>query len=54
VRFVSVVVPDWLIATTSVSLMSVRRPNPESSVASIASTRSSVSPVIPRSAATKL
>ena len=37
-RFVSVVVPDWLIATTSVSLMSARKPNPESSVAGVAST----------------
>ena len=27
-RFVSVVVPDWLIATTSVSRMSARSPKP--------------------------
>ena len=33
-RFVSVVVPDWLMATTSVSLMSGRSPKPDSSVAS--------------------
>ena len=33
VRFVSVVVPLWLMATTSVSCMSSRRPKPESSVA---------------------
>ena len=40
VRLVSVVVPDWLMATTRVSLMSGRRPKPESSVAGRASTRS--------------
>ena len=39
-RLVSVVVPDWLMATTSVSLMSDRNPKPESSVAGSASTRS--------------
>ena len=32
-RLVSVVVPDWLMAITSVSVMSDRSPNPESSVA---------------------
>ena len=37
-RFVSVVVPLWLIATTSVSDMSAASPKPESSVASTAST----------------
>ena len=37
--FVSVVVPLWLIATTSVSDMSSTSPKPESSVASIGSTR---------------
>ena len=36
-RLVSVVVPLWLMATTSVSLMSSSRPKPESSVAAIAS-----------------
>ncbi len=41
VRFVSVVVPDWLMATMSVSLMSGRMPNPDSSVAGVASTRRS-------------
>ena len=42
VRFVSVVVPLWLIATTSVSDMSPRSPKPESSVAGSASTRNGV------------
>ena len=37
-RFVSVVVPLWLTATASVSLMSSWSPNPDSSVAVIAST----------------
>ena len=37
-RLVSVVVPLWLIATTSVSLMSVASRKPDSSVASTAST----------------
>ena len=37
-RFVSVVVPDCEIATTSVSRMSAASPKPESSVAAIAST----------------
>ena len=36
-RLVSVVVPLWLMATTSVSLMSSSSPKPESSVAAIAS-----------------
>ncbi len=36
-RLVSVVVPDWLIATTSVSAMSDRSPKPDSSVAGSAS-----------------
>ena len=36
VRLVSVVVPDWLMATTSVSLMSSRSPKPDSSVAGTA------------------
>ena len=40
VRLVSVVVPDWLMATTRVSDMSVRMPKPESSVAACASTTS--------------
>ena len=39
-RFVSVVVPDWLTAIASVSVMSRRIPNPDSSVAVIASTSS--------------
>ena len=39
-RLVSVVVPDWLTAMASVSLMSSRRPKPDSSVAVIASTSS--------------
>jgi hypothetical protein len=38
VRLVSVVVPDWLTATTRVSLMSSARPKPDSSVARVAST----------------
>ena len=38
VRFVSVVVPDWLMATTRVSDMSGTRPKPESSVAGRSST----------------
>ena len=38
VRLVSVVVPDWLMATTSVSDMSAVRPKPESSVAGRSST----------------
>ena len=42
-RLVSVVVPDWLIATANVSDMSARRRNPDSSVAGSASTRTSVS-----------
>ena len=37
-RFVSVVVPDCEIATTSVSLMSAASPKPDSSVAVNAST----------------
>ena len=40
-RLVSVVVPHWLMATTSVSLMSGRMPKPDSSVAGVASTRRS-------------
>ncbi len=36
-RLVSVVVPDWLIATIRVSDMSRRRPEPDSSVAVLAS-----------------
>ena len=39
-RFVSVVVPDWLTAIASVSLMSRRMPKPDSSVAVTASTSS--------------
>ena len=39
-RFVSVVVPLWLTATTNVSLMSRRMPKPLSSVAVIGSTSS--------------
>ncbi len=39
VRLVSVVVPDWLTATTSVSDRSAARSKPDSSVASIARTR---------------
>ena len=39
VRLVSVVVPDWLMATTSVSTMSGRNAKPESSVAGIDVTR---------------
>ena len=39
-RFVSVVVPLWLTATASVSVMSRRSPNPDSSVAVTASTSS--------------
>ena len=38
VRLVSVVVPDWLMATTSVSVMSAERWNPDSSVAVMART----------------
>ncbi len=45
VRLVSVVVPDWLMATTSVSAIDDRRPKPDSSVAGRASTRRSVSVV---------
>ena len=41
VRLVSVVVPDWLMATTSVSAIVGRRPKPDSSVAGRASTRRS-------------
>ena len=37
-RFVSVVVPLWLTAIASVSLMSSCSPNPDSSVAIVAST----------------
>ena len=44
-RLVSVVVPDWLMATTSVSAIDDRRPKPDSSVAGRASTRRSVSVV---------
>ena len=44
-RLVSVVVPDWLMATTSVSAIDDRRPNPDSSVAGRASTRRSDSAV---------
>ena len=39
-RLVSVVVPLWLMATTSVSDMSSLTPKPESSVAASASARS--------------
>ena len=39
-RFVSVVVPDWLTAMANVSDMSRRMPKPDSSVAVIASTSS--------------
>ena len=37
-RFVSVVVPDWLMAMTSVSPMSSSRPKPDSSLAGRAAT----------------
>ena len=42
VRLVSVVVPDWLMATTSVSAMSWRSEKPDSSVAGSACTRTGV------------
>ena len=50
VRLVSVVVPDWLMATTSVSAMSGRSRKPDSSVAGSASTRSGVGEHAARSA----
>ncbi len=53
VRLVSVVVPLWLIATTSVSPISSRSSNPDSSVAWTAST-SSRSPTSGSSAAARL
>ena len=53
-RFVSVVVPDWLIATIRVSRMSERSPKPESSVAGRASTRRRPSGIVATSAEAKL
>ena len=51
VRLVSVVVPDWLIATTRVSDMSAARPKPDSSVAGQSSTSMDRSGAIPASSA---
>ena len=53
-RFVSVVVPDCEVATTSVSLMSAASPKPESSVASVASIVTGLPAIAPRSACTRL
>jgi hypothetical protein len=53
VRFVSVVVPDWLIATTSESDMSSRSLNPESSAAASPSTANESPSSIDPSAAAK-
>ena len=53
-RFVSVVVPDWLIAMMTVSLMSGRMPKPESSVAGVASTLRSVASVSAPSVSARL
>ena len=43
-RLVSVVVPDWLMATTNVSDIDGRSPKPDSSVAGTASTFRLVAP----------